>query len=155
MARDLTGDEKAANGPLPGGLSVAGAEHRGSASIASLGDDRSISTDRRTILARITGRPSFDARRSNAGPLLRRGMSARCAPDRPDLRASADRHRGRTGHPYQAARRALSLSSFPSLTVTALAGLGLAVVGRFVGRVPTIPLCDVCFLRIYVWHLCR
>ena len=37
MARDLTGDEKAANGPLPGGLSVAGAEHRGSASIASLG----------------------------------------------------------------------------------------------------------------------
>ena len=37
MARDLTGDEKAANGPLPGGLSVAGAEHRGSASNASLG----------------------------------------------------------------------------------------------------------------------
>jgi len=35
MARDVTGDEKAANGPLPGGLSVAGAEHHGSAGMAA------------------------------------------------------------------------------------------------------------------------
>lgn len=37
MTRDRTGNEKAANGPLPGDLSVVGAEHRGSASIASPG----------------------------------------------------------------------------------------------------------------------
>ena len=33
MARDLTGNEKAANGPLPGDHGVVEAEHRGSASI--------------------------------------------------------------------------------------------------------------------------
>ena len=37
MARDLTGNEKAANGPLPGDHTVVEAEHRGSASIASPG----------------------------------------------------------------------------------------------------------------------
>ena len=40
----------------------------------------------------------------------------------------------------------------PSLTVTNPRGLGPAAVGRLVGRVLTVSLCDVCFLRVRVWH---
>jgi hypothetical protein len=62
----------------------------------------------------------------------------------------------RTGIPSRTAgRRAFSLGSSPSLTVTHPPGLGRAVVGRLVGRTSAVSLCDVCFLHVCVWHLRR
>jgi hypothetical protein len=54
-----------------------------------------------------------------------------------------------------AGRRAFSLGSSPSLTVTHPPGLGWGAVGRIVGRTPTVSLFDACFLHVRMWHLCR
>jgi hypothetical protein len=43
----------------------------------------------------------------------------------------------------------------PSLTVTGPLTPSEDAVGRLVGRVPVVSLCDVCFLSVRVWHLRR
>jgi hypothetical protein len=116
---------------------------------------RRLSTDRLPAAGGVAERHDLGTAGHRRSPLPRSSTD----PGTGNPRQSSKSARGPVGTFQPAIRsggsaRVLPRRS-PSLTVTDSPGIGLAAVGRLVGRVPAISPCDVCFLCVCVWHPCR